>query len=50
MIHLPRNTGAVRVGTEVMVNTLAMVMTPPRPESGGSETRRNSFPVTPAIP
>src|SRR4051794_34031989 len=34
-IHLPRLTGDVRVGLEVTVRTLPMVITPPRGSLGG---------------
>ena len=48
-IHRPRFTGEVRVGFEVAVKTLAIVITPPR-EVPSSETRRNASPSTPLIP
>src|SRR3954469_25412327 len=48
-IHLPRRTGDVRVAYDDTVGTLACVSTPARGVSVNS-TRRNSGPLTPAIP
>ena len=49
-IHLPRRTGEVRVGLEVMVRMLACVRMPPRWLSGSSLTRWNASPFTLEMP
>ena len=44
--HLPRITGHVRVGLEVIVSMLACVRMPPRGDWGSSFTRFQSYPRT----
>ena len=50
MKNTPRGTGDVVVPLAVTLSTLACVMSPPRSECGGSDTRRSSQPSTPGMP